>query len=78
MKHVTEFNFLSLILDCNLNWKSHINYISVKKARVIRLLKFVFPKQVMFLIYSSLIFPDMNYWLRELSVTKLNCYKRKL
>ena len=49
MEYVTEFNFLGLILDSNLNWKAHTNFISVKIARVIRLLhrlKFVLPKQL--------------------------------
>ena len=47
MEYVTEFNFLGLILDSNLNWKAHTNVISVKIARVTGLLhrlKFVFPK----------------------------------
>ena len=38
MEYVTEFNFLGLILDSNLNWKAHTNFISVKIARVIGLL----------------------------------------
>ena len=77
MEYVTEFNFLGLILDSNLNWEAHTNFISVKIARVIGFhrLKFVFPKQILFSIYNSLILPDMSYhyWLGELSVTKLSC-----
>ena len=64
IEYVTEFNFLGLILDSNLNWKAHTNFISVNIARVIGLLhrlKFVFPKQILFLIYNSLIFPQMSY-----------------
>ena len=64
MEYVTEFNFLGLILDSNLNWKAHTNFISVKIARVIGLLhrlKFVFPKQILFSIYNSLILPHMSY-----------------
>ena len=60
------FNFLGLILDSNLNWKAHTNFISVKIARVIGLLhrlKFVFPKQILFSIYNSFILPHMNYLL---------------
>ena len=30
IEYVTEFNFLGLILDNNLNWKAHTNFISVK------------------------------------------------
>ena len=64
MEYVTEFNFLGLILDSNLNWKAHTNSISVKIARVIGLLhrlKFVFPIQILFSIYNSLILPHMSY-----------------
>ena len=60
IEYVTEFNFLGLILDSNLNWKAHTNFISVKIASVIGLLhrlKFVFPKQILFSIYNSLILP---------------------
>ena len=62
MEYVTEFNFLGFILDSNLNWKAHTNSISFKIARVIGLLhrlKFVFPKEILFSIYNSLILPHM-------------------
>ena len=58
MEYVTEFNFLGLVLDSNLNWKAHTNFISIKIAKVIGLLhslKFVFPKQILFSIYNSFI-----------------------
>ena len=64
MEYVTEVKFLGLILDSNLNWKAHTNFVSVKIARVIGLLhrlKFVFPKQILFSIYNSLILPHMSY-----------------
>ena len=35
MEYVTEFNFLGLILDSNLNWKANTNFINVKIPRVI-------------------------------------------
>ena len=60
----TELNFLGLIFDINRNWKVHINFISGKIARVIgylHRLKFVFPKQMLFSIYNSLILPHMSY-----------------
>ena len=47
-----------------MNWKAHTNFISVKIARVIGLLhglKFVFPKQILFSVYNSLILPHMSY-----------------
>ena len=68
MEYVTEFNFLGLIFDSNLNWKAHINFISVKIGGVIGLLhrlKFLFPKQILFSIYNSLILPHMSYSLLD-------------
>ena len=64
MEYITEFNFLGLILDSNLNWKANTNFISVKIARVIGLLhklKFLFPKQIPFSFYNSLVLPHMSY-----------------
>ena len=60
IEQVTEFNFLGLILDSNLNWKAHQSAISTKISRMIgllRKLKYVFPKQVLHSIYNSLTIP---------------------
>ena len=64
IERVTEFNFLGLIIDSNLNWKAHLSAIGTKISRVIgllRKLKYIFPKQVLHLIYNSLIMPHLNY-----------------
>ena len=64
IEQVTEFNFLGLIIDSNLNWKAHLNAISTKISRIIGLLhklKYIFPKQVLHSIYNSLIMPYLNY-----------------
>ena len=64
IEQVTEFNFLGLIIDSNLNWKAHLSAIGTKISRVIRLLhklKYIFPKQVLHSIYNSLIMPHLNY-----------------
>ena len=56
IKQVYEFNFLSLIIDANLNWKAHLNVIGIKVSRTIGLLhklKYIFPKQVLHSIYNS-------------------------
>ena len=61
---VTEFNFLGLIINSSLNWKTHLSAINTKISRVIGLLhelKYIFPKQVLDSIYNSLIFPHLNY-----------------
>ena len=45
IEHVTEFNFLGLIIDSNLNWKAHLSAIGTKISKVIGLLhklKYIF------------------------------------
>ena len=64
INQVTEFNFLGLIIDSNLNWKAHLSAVGTKISRVIGLLhklKYIFPKQVLHSIYNSLIMPHLNY-----------------
>ena len=39
IEQVNEFNFLGLIIDCNLNWKAHLHMVSTKISRVIGLIK---------------------------------------
>ena len=49
IEQVNEFNFLGLLIDCNLNWKAHIHMVSTKISRVIgllRKLKYIFPSRV--------------------------------
>ena len=63
IEQVTEFNFLGLIIDSNLNWKVHLSAIGTKISRVIALLhklKYIFPKQVLHSIYNSLIMPHLQ------------------
>ena len=63
-EQVTELIVLGLILDSNLNWKSHLSAFSTNISRVIGLLhkvKYIFPKQVLHSIYNSLIIPHLNY-----------------
>ena len=64
--YVTEFIFLGLTLDCNLNFKSHLKTIGTKISRVIGLLhqlKYIFPAYLLRMIYNSLILPHINYCL---------------
>ena len=81
--HVTEFTFLCLILDSNLNWSAHLNSIGSKIARVIGLLrksKYMFPKHILCSIYNSLILPHMNYSLLALGnkCNKVELLQKKL
>ena len=65
IEQVTEFNFLGLIIDSNLNWKAHLSaknwHQNFKGDWVIPQIKIYFPKQVLHSIYNSLIMPHLNY-----------------
>ena len=64
IEQVTEYNFLGLTIDFNLNWIAHLSAIGTQISRVIGLvykLKYMFPKQVLHSIYNSLIMPHLNY-----------------
>ena len=64
IEHVTQFKFLSLNIDSNLNWKAHLSAVSTMVSRVIGLLhklKYMFPSYILRMIYNSLILPHFNY-----------------
>ena len=59
-----ESTFLGVIIDNKLTWKPHVKHISNKISKsiaILRILRFSFPKQIMRLIYMSLIFSHVNY-----------------
>ena len=56
--------FLGIIIDKNLNWKNHIEYITNKISKNIALLgrlKHTFPKSILKNLYFSLVLPYLNY-----------------
>ena len=66
IEYVNEFNFLGLMLDQHLNWKPHINMVSMKISKTIGImyrLKNIFPKQAMLNIYNALVLSYLNYGL---------------
>ena len=38
VKHVSEIKFLGFIIDCKLNWKSPLDYVSSKLSKTIAIL----------------------------------------
>ena len=56
--------FLGILIDCNLKWKHHIDFISLKISKTIgilaRLRHFV-PTETLLMIYRSLIMPYLSY-----------------
>ena len=64
MEHVPSFNFLGIMLDENLSWKSHIEMFGNKISKltgILYRLKNVFPENVLFVLYNSLIVSYINY-----------------
>ena len=61
---VYVFNFLGLIMDEHLNWKSHFENISNKCSNtigVLNILKDILPLTVKLMLYNSLILPHPIY-----------------
>ena len=61
---VLSTKFLGLHIDNKLNWKDHISYLCKLLSRntgIINSLKSIFPKNVLCMLYSTLILPYINY-----------------
>ena len=64
LENKIETTFLGVIIDKKLTWKPHIQHISNKISKTIallRLLRHIFPKRILRLIYMSLIYSYLNY-----------------
>ena len=64
INEISETKFLGVILDNNLCWDVHINYISKKNSKsvsILRMLKHTFPSTALKTLYHSLIYPYFNY-----------------
>ncbi len=64
IEHVKDFNFLGIVIDEQLNWKSHVEYISCKITRtngIINKLKHYLPLHIKLSLYNSLILSHINY-----------------
>ena len=64
IERVTCFKFLGVIIDSNLTWSHHINYISNKLTRICGVLsrfKHYVPVLIMKIIYNSLFLSHLNY-----------------
>ena len=63
---VSNFTFLGIILDTSLSWKYHTKMIAIKISKTVGILhklKYIFPKEILLIIYKSLIMPHLNYGL---------------
>ena len=61
---VKNFNYLGIILDANMSWKSHIAMVRNKLSRIngiLHRLKYQYPQNILVTLYKSLFIPHINY-----------------
>ena len=61
---VYNFNYLGIMLDANMSWKSHIAMVSNKLSRItgiLHRLKYLYPQNILITLYKSLFIPHINY-----------------
>ena len=64
IERVTHLNFLGMVLGSQLNWKKHLDHISLKISKIIGILhrlKLVYPETVLLMLYNTLIVPHLTY-----------------
>ena len=64
IERVTEFKFLGVLIDSNLTWSPHCNYIANKLSRicgVVSRLKHYVPTHIVTIIYNSLFLSHISY-----------------
>ena len=70
---VLDFNFLGIHFNEQLNWKSHIDKLSVKCCRILGILnrlKRILPLHIKIMLYNSLMLPHLNY---GITLWGINC-----
>ena len=64
LEQVSETKYLGVILDCKLNWSSHINFIRNKISRasyIISKIRYYVDLPILKMIYFSLVHPHLSY-----------------
>jgi len=64
IKRVSNVKFLGVIIDEHLTWKSHINLVKNKAAKmigIIKRLKFTLPLSALRILYNAFVLPCLNY-----------------
>ncbi len=64
IEQVKEFNLLGIVINEQLNWKSHMEHISCKISRtngILNRLKHYLPLHIKLALYNSLVLSDINY-----------------
>ena len=61
---VQHFNYLGIMLDENMSWKTHIAMVKNNTSRIngiLHRLKYYFPQNILITLYKSLFTPHINY-----------------
>ncbi len=61
---ITNFNFLGITIDKQINWTKHMDILSAKLTKnvgILNTLKHVLPSNILKMIYNSLIICHLNY-----------------
>ena len=64
LERVNKFKYLGVLLDNNLSWKEHIEYISNKissRLGILRRARKVLPKPTLQMLYNTLVLPLFDY-----------------
>ena len=64
IKRETSIKFLGVIIDENLNWKEHVNYIALKISKsigVFNILKHILPLKILTNLYNCMILSHLMY-----------------
>ena len=66
IEYVTHFKFLGVIIDCNMTWSSHINYMVNKLSRMCGIISNHVSVYILKIIYNSLFLLHLNYGITAL------------
>ena len=61
---VQHFNYLGIMLDADMSWKTHVAMVRNKLSRIngiLHRLKYIYPQNVLITLYKSLFVPHISY-----------------
>ena len=61
---VQHFNYLGIMLDADMSWKTHVAMVRSKLSRIngiLHRLKYIYPQNILITLYKSLFVPHINY-----------------
>ena len=62
--HVQYFNYLGIMLDADMSWRTHVTMVRNKLSRIngiLHRMKYIYPQNVLITLYKYLFVPHINY-----------------